>query len=122
MLFKAISQGLYDRKPLDRVSSFLSELVSCLLSTDPQRRPSADQVLRRIRDEREKGSRRSEPQNLTREEDDGNSDTDDSDYETLVKSNPSGQKSGDARSKSLGKLEQSPVTRGEDNKPVLAAR
>ena len=98
--FKAISQGLYDRKPLDRVSSFLSGLVSCLLSTDPQRRPSAEEVLHRIHDEPQKVSGRSEPQtqNLTREENGENDENDDddkvdSDYDTLVRSNESESKS-----------------------------
>ena len=85
---------MYDRRPLDRVSAFLSELVSCLLSTDPKRRPSAEEVLRRIHDERQKVGGRSETQKLTREEDDDvdeedEDDEDDSDYETLVRSNAS---------------------------------
>ena len=88
-----MSQGLYDRRTLDRVSTFLSELVSCLLSTDPQRRPSAEEVLRRIQDERQKVGGRSNPQTLTREEEeDEDGDEDDSDYETLVRSNASKSK------------------------------
>ena len=81
---------MYDRRPLDKVSAFLSELVSCLLSTDPRRRPSAEELLRRIQDERKKVRDRSEPQTqkLTRKEDV----EDDSDYETLVRSNASKSK------------------------------
>ena len=93
-LFKAISQGLYDKRPLDRISAFLSELVSCLLSTDPKNRPSAEEMLRRIQDERQKVGGRSDPQTLTREEeeDEEDDDEDDSDYETLVRSNASKSK------------------------------
>ena len=77
---------MYDRRPLDRVSAFLSKLVSCLLSTDPKKRPSAEELLRRIHHERQKVRGRSEPQtqNLTRKEDDDDDEDDsDSDYETF---------------------------------------
>ena len=74
--------------------------MSCLLSTDPQRRPSAEEVLHRIHDEPQKVSGRSEPQtqNLTREENGENDENDDddkvdSDYDTLVRSNASESKS-----------------------------
>ena len=88
---------MYDRRPLDRVSAFISDLVYCLLSTDPQRRPFAEELLRRIHDERQKVRGRSEPKNLTREEDDEDDeeeddDKDDSDYETLVRNNASKSK------------------------------
>ena len=86
---------MYDRRPLDRVSSFLSELVSYLLSTDPKKRPSAKELLRRIHHEQQKVKGRPEPQTQKRtreEDDDENDDEDDSDYETLVRSNASKSK------------------------------
>ena len=83
---------MYDRRPLDKVSAFLSELVSCLLSTDPRRRPSAEELLRRIRYERQKVRGRSETQSLMREEadvadddDDTRGSNNDSAYDTLNK-------------------------------------
>ena len=81
---------------MEKVSPFLSTLVSSLLTTDPQRRPTAEELLRRIHDEPQRVWGRSEPQtqNLTREEDDekdGKDEDDevDSDYDTLVKESKS---------------------------------
>ena len=77
---------MYDRRPLDRVSAFLSEVVSCILSTDPQRRPSAEEVLRRIHDERQKDRGSSEPQTPTKEDEvDTRNKDNDSAYESFVK-------------------------------------
>ena len=98
-IFKAQFQGVYDRRVIEKVSPFLSALVSSLLTKDPRRRPTAEDLLRRIHDERQKVGGRSEPrtQNLTRKEDDEKDEKDhddevDSDYDTLVRSNASKSK------------------------------
>ena len=94
-MFKAQFQGVFDRRVMEKVSPFLSALVSSLLTTDPRRRPTAEELLRRIHDERQKvGGRSEETQNLTRKDDDENDEKDevDSDYDTLVRSNASKSK------------------------------
>ena len=79
---------------MDKVSPFLSTQVSSLLTTDPQRRPTAEELLRRIHDEPKKVRGRSKSQNLTieeKEDDDEKGEEDDetrgsdndSDYETF---------------------------------------
>ena len=80
--------------------------MSCLLSVDPQRRISAEELLRRIHAERQKVIGSAEPQNLMRKKDDETRESDnDSDYETFVKSSASssGRKFGNT-AKSLGLL------------------
>ena len=44
------------------VSSFLSKLVSRLLKPDPQKRPTAEEILLRLNEERNKGIESSKPQ------------------------------------------------------------
>ena len=66
IIFKEISkahrQGLFDRRVLDKVSPFLSAQVSSLLTTEPQRRPTAENLLLRLTDESNKVGGGSEPQ------------------------------------------------------------
>lgn len=46
--FKAIQNAEYDRQALKGVSSFISKQVTSLLTTDPQSRPSAEEMLIRL--------------------------------------------------------------------------
>ena len=66
---------------MDQVSPFLSTQVASLLTTDPGRRPTAEQLLLRLNGERDEVSGSSKPQYQRPVEQD---DDDDSDYDTLV--------------------------------------
>ena len=46
--FQAICNGVYDRGPLEMVSPFLSMQVASLLTTDPLRRATAEEMFIRI--------------------------------------------------------------------------
>ena len=72
---------------MDQVSPFLSGQVASLLTTDPGRRPTAEQLLLRLNGERDDASGRSKPQHQRRVKQDDNDDDDDSDYDTLVQTN-----------------------------------
>ena len=63
-ILKATLQGVYDRHVIEKVSPFLSTLVSSLLTTDPRRRPTADEILLRLTDERKQVGRSSEPKHV----------------------------------------------------------
>ena len=67
---------------MDQVSPYLSGQVASLLTTDPERRPTAEQLLHRLNGERDEVSGRSkQPQYQRPVEQD---DDDDSDHDTLV--------------------------------------
>ena len=53
-IFKAPLQGDYDRRVIDELSPFLSSIVSSLLSTDPESRPTAEEMLLRLNEEENK--------------------------------------------------------------------
>ena len=53
-VFKASFQVVYDRQVISKVSPFLSTLVSDLLIANPRRRPTAEQMLLKLHEEKNK--------------------------------------------------------------------